>query len=389
MALPNIYVSLWDRRNAAGASQYNISNYVESITVRRGRNSELGRVEAGTAQIKLHNPDGRFTPGVTTGPYGSAVNIESRVVIAANQAGVWDHGLFTGFIRAVRPVWNVDGSSSVILELVDWFGLLSRYNRPVSFPSQSASNSILDVVLWAGIVDLVDVQASPSGEVLNAFSSSSSNVMSVLNYINDSAQGFMWVRRDGVFAWRHRYWRAQNNTAPKNTFSGTNTAHLNYSSLEPSFDDSFIINSVTAVNNTSSNASTIDSVSADRYGLRHVEKSNLLVPNDQLLTYAREQIIKYKDPALRFKSVTFHAHALNRWNELLALDFNDRVLVNHQPPGAAALSIDSYIEGVEHRIDMARESWEIKFQLSPRSQSVDKLWWILDVSQLDLNTYPA
>jgi hypothetical protein len=40
-----------------------ISDYVEGFQVRRGRNSELDRIEAGTLSLKLDNSDGRFTPG--------------------------------------------------------------------------------------------------------------------------------------------------------------------------------------------------------------------------------------------------------------------------------------------------------------------------------------
>jgi hypothetical protein len=40
-----------------------ISDYVEGFSVRRGRNNELDRIEAGTLSLTLDNSDGRFTPG--------------------------------------------------------------------------------------------------------------------------------------------------------------------------------------------------------------------------------------------------------------------------------------------------------------------------------------
>ncbi|MEU9059008.1 LamG-like jellyroll fold domain-containing protein [Streptomyces sp. NPDC048430] len=40
-----------------------ISEYVKGFTVRRGRNNELDRIEAGTLSLSLDNSDGRFTPG--------------------------------------------------------------------------------------------------------------------------------------------------------------------------------------------------------------------------------------------------------------------------------------------------------------------------------------
>lgn len=40
-----------------------VSDYVEAFKVKRGRNSELDRIEAGTLSLTLDNSDGRFTPG--------------------------------------------------------------------------------------------------------------------------------------------------------------------------------------------------------------------------------------------------------------------------------------------------------------------------------------
>lgn len=40
-----------------------ISDYVEGFKVKRGRNSELDRIETGTLSLTLDNSDGRFTPG--------------------------------------------------------------------------------------------------------------------------------------------------------------------------------------------------------------------------------------------------------------------------------------------------------------------------------------
>ncbi|MEV7589727.1 LamG-like jellyroll fold domain-containing protein [Streptomyces sp. NPDC089922] len=40
-----------------------ISDYVEGFQVKRGRNTELDRIEAGTLSLSLDNSDGRFTPG--------------------------------------------------------------------------------------------------------------------------------------------------------------------------------------------------------------------------------------------------------------------------------------------------------------------------------------
>ncbi|MFE0648544.1 LamG-like jellyroll fold domain-containing protein [Streptomyces sp. NPDC059534] len=58
-----------------------ISGYVRGFQVRRGRNSELDRIEAGTLSLSLDNSDGRFTPGKAGRPYYPNVTPRRRVRI--------------------------------------------------------------------------------------------------------------------------------------------------------------------------------------------------------------------------------------------------------------------------------------------------------------------
>src|SRR6266545_7121195 len=47
----------------------NISPYVRQLSIRRGRNNELARVEAGTLDLLLDNRDARFNPENSSSPY--------------------------------------------------------------------------------------------------------------------------------------------------------------------------------------------------------------------------------------------------------------------------------------------------------------------------------
>jgi hypothetical protein len=78
-----------------------ISDYVESFKVKRGRNSELDRIETGTLSLTLDNSDGRFTPGKQK----SGGNILSGF----SGQYVWDlNGRANGTVMSTIAVGQID-----------------------------------------------------------------------------------------------------------------------------------------------------------------------------------------------------------------------------------------------------------------------------------------
>jgi hypothetical protein len=81
-----------------------VSDYVEGFQVKRGRNSELDRIEAGTLALSLDNSDGRFSPGkekaggnILSGSSGQVVidlngRANNTVVVSNNLGQVDDDG---------------------------------------------------------------------------------------------------------------------------------------------------------------------------------------------------------------------------------------------------------------------------------------------------------
>lgn len=113
-------------------SYTDISAYVRyPITTTRGKQDQLDRIEAGTAELILNNQDGRFTPGNTasvyyTGGGSTSVDIGRWIKISAVYFGV-SYVLFTGFIQQIVPLFPLRGADAVIqLKCTD---LLENLNR--------------------------------------------------------------------------------------------------------------------------------------------------------------------------------------------------------------------------------------------------------------------
>jgi hypothetical protein len=104
-----------------------VSAWVKKVSTKRGRNNEVGQVEAGTATVLLDNADGRFSPRRASSPSPYAGNIVPRRQVRISAAdGATTHRLFTGYTErwSITHPGGGDYAESQ-LECVDAFKILS------------------------------------------------------------------------------------------------------------------------------------------------------------------------------------------------------------------------------------------------------------------------
>lgn len=102
-----------------------VSAYVRSGSISRGRSNETQTFSAGSASITLSNRDRRFDPMNTTGPYYAYMSPRNQVRITATWNAV-TYPLFRGFVTGwpqTRDLSNRD--ASVEVTAVDGLGFLS------------------------------------------------------------------------------------------------------------------------------------------------------------------------------------------------------------------------------------------------------------------------
>ena len=74
------FASTWD---AASPTWVDVSDYVRSIEISRGRAEDLNPFDNGTARVELDNRDGRFNPSNTAGPYYPNVKPRKQIQITS------------------------------------------------------------------------------------------------------------------------------------------------------------------------------------------------------------------------------------------------------------------------------------------------------------------
>lgn len=120
--------------NPASFSWEDVSEYVEELTVRRGRSDEFQEFDPGTATIKLSNRDRRFDPLNTSSPYYPNVTPRRAIRISAAvdvSGSISYHEVFFGFVEG-WPVTISEGgyNNTVTIEAVEILGLLAQEELP-------------------------------------------------------------------------------------------------------------------------------------------------------------------------------------------------------------------------------------------------------------------
>jgi hypothetical protein len=103
-----------------------VSNRLVSCQITRGRTDELGTMQVGQMTLVLDNGDGAFSPDNPASPYAGYLVPGRKMQIAArfDTATAWNP-LFTGYIDSIRPEDNGPLDSNVIIQCVDWLGLMN------------------------------------------------------------------------------------------------------------------------------------------------------------------------------------------------------------------------------------------------------------------------
>lgn len=170
------------RAYVTGASEWvDITAYVRSIEIKRGRDHELGQTQAGELGMRLRNTDRRFDPTNDGGPYWPNVKPMRRVRVRATWQSV-AYDLFTGFVENWGQTWpsrpvKEAGDAEVTLEATDAFKLLTLFEIGQTYSAEVLADA--PIAYWkldelAGSTSLADLGSgnndlTPTGLTLGTF----------------------------------------------------------------------------------------------------------------------------------------------------------------------------------------------------------------------------
>jgi len=352
---------------AAAPSWTAVTSDLRSITIKRGRQHELNRMEAGIADLELNNRHGDYWPNNTGGSYYPNVLPNKRINIYAVYSAVTYH-LFTGFIEDWNPAWiDQKGGLFPIVQpqCTDLAANIARYELNHAGYAQELSGirvgNVLDHFGWpAGARDLDAGQslmiASGALESVNAWEH--------LGTVQKSEHGIIYIAGDGDVQLEDRHHRLKGAHLTSQATFGDDTGEKPYHGLNPRYGASQIYNDVRMKREGGIQQLASDGASQTAYGKRSHSETGLLVPTD---AEAKDQadflLTRYKDPFFRTRSLRIvpESHPADLWPQVLGREISDRITLRRNE---ADLDEDYYIEGVRHRIDLVKYTWETIWQLS-------------------------
>lgn len=410
MSLPTLTTEIAFVSNPMGSQTWtDVSAYVQEWSIKRGRQYELDRIEAGEATIILTNPGQLFDPEYAGGAYYETIWPMRRIRITAS----WHEGgpmgpdyetiLFTGFIESWQPSWPDKKNSVIEVKAVDGFKVLAQAKLNTSYSSEKIEtriNNILDSISWStGNVWILDSATNsqlgtstilgPAGDrlvdegqsTLQAITLADVTSLQHLQDVVDSEMGMAFISGEGVFIFhgRHRLYHPPY-TESQATF-GDVDPYIRYIDLEYAFDDGKIYNDVRVTRTGGIEQTASNAASQTKYLKRTLARNNMHMTTD---TEAKDQadflLAQYKDlidaasglPVMRIPQIAIDIGDNSpSWYNLLARDLGDRVTINRKAP--ISLSHDHRIEGISHQIK--GKVWTVTFQLSPIDSAG---FWILD-----------
>ena len=113
-------------------------------------------------------------------------------------------------------------------------------------------------------------------------------------------------------------------------------------------------------------ATTSDTGSIDTYMERElVYNDSLHATTTGAAALATALVARYKDPHLRLERIGLapRVDPTRLWPAVLSFDLSTKVTVKRRPEYGSTQTFDSYIEGIEHRVDVGKK-WETRYRLS-------------------------
>lgn len=333
-----------------------ISQYVQSLTINRGRSDQFSTFRTGTCTLTLINNDRRFDPINTLSPYwnpltnSSGVTPRRRVQVMSNNVP-----LFTGRITDIDVEYDYQLSTVTITAADDFILLASAFTGAAFTPSAELSGARVTSILDLPEVNypLATRQIDTGVANLGAYQvDANTNAGGYLQRVALAEQGLFYVAADGTLTFTDRVTAAF--SSPVATFSDAGGG-IPYQSLATLYGQEFLYNRVQTTTETGTVQIADDVPSQTEFGVSTLTFDNLLLANDSdALTLANELLDLYKQPEYRFDDLRIMASAQSSENRYLvmSLDMGDVIRVTRTfATGSPATVSDEYaIERITHQI---------------------------------------
>jgi hypothetical protein len=339
-----------------------VTNYVQSVSVNRGKSRELDRYTAGNASVTLHNDSRIFDPFNSASPYYG--NIVPRKPIAIETNG---ERVFTGFIDDWDLSYDISGKSYASLTSLDGFMRLSAAELD-SFvtTSELSSNRITTILNLPEVAWPIANRSIETGlTTLQADTVlENTNALQYLQLIETTENGQLFVNRSGAVTFKNRAFNPSFISTVVFADNGS-TNSIPYTNIGVVYGSENLYNRVTITRAGGSPQVADSSTSQNAYGVSAYSIDGVLLTDDtEAQRFANYLLGLYKNPELRINEVTINLHdkTPTQVGNLTKLEIADVIQVIFTPNKiGSAITQYARITGIRNNIGI--DQHQMTFEL--------------------------
>jgi len=342
-----------------------VSNQVDLIQTRRGRNALADEFQTGQLTLRIVDQNGDFNPTNPASPYYQLLTPMKKVQITATYSGV-TYPIFSGFITSYVNTQPKDATevAYTTIQAVDAQRLAQ--NAQISTVTGATAgdlsgtrvNQILNTINWPNTQRDVDAGLT----TLQNDPGTNRTSLQALQTVANSEYGAVYVDASGSFVFQDRAVTVSSIAGTPTVFSN-NGAGIRYADAVWKLDDTLVFNKSTVTRSGGTAQIATNQPSIDKYFLHSYFLDGLLMQTDAVaLDYARAYTASRAETSIRCDAITLDLYTPSYTTGTIAalsLDFFNPITVITTQPGGSTLEKTLQIFGVAFNI--TPNSWKTTF----------------------------
>jgi hypothetical protein len=331
-----------------GLTYADVSEYIQGVTVSRGKRNELEQYDAGNASVTFDNTQRIFDP-LGTSPFSQQLLPRRGIRIYSA-----DVPIFFGLVEDWNLNYDRGGNSQAVAIATDGFLLLANQELPQITNSIQNSGDRVNAILSRPEVKwpLTERQIDTGAVTLQADTiDDNTNVLNYLKTISESESGSIFISKDGKVTFQNKLTGPNGSNLICFCDDGTN---IPFQDIQVVYGGEFLYNRIVIERKGGTAQVTEDIPSQNFFGVSTLSQSELLMNTDlEAATKAGSLLARYKQPAYRFESITTDLNTISSSQalEILSRELTDVIEVKFTPNGIGDRIIKfGQIIGIEHQI---------------------------------------
>jgi hypothetical protein len=369
-----------------------VSDQVDGITTRRGRNAQADQFQTGTCTMRLVDQNGDFNSQNTNSPYFGLLDPMRKLQITASHNGV-TYPIFSGFItgyQTITPQESNDNVTYTTITAVDAFRLAQNAQITTVAGTSAGQlsgariNNLLDAISWPQSMRDIDTGQT----TMQADPGTARTALAACQTVSTSEYGAFYVDATGSFVFQDRALTSSSMGATPTVFTDDGSPGLLYFDAQWVLNDVLIYNQANVTRSGGTTQVATNAASVTKYFLHSYTQSDLLMQTDAgALDYAQAYVASRAETSVRCDSIVLDLYTTNYDTGIVAalsLDFFDPITVTTTQPGSSSLTKTLQIFGVSMTINPNK--WRVQFvTLEPILDSFilnNTQYGVLDTSSL-------